>query len=87
MREFRRITLGEFVDDFEMGRKLSDAFGIKQNPENTEQKIGEERMGNGDIIANMGISYVLISMAIIILSVLILVGVYLSRKYALSEKI
>ena len=44
-------------------------------------------MGNGDIIANMGISYVMISMMIILLSVFILVGVYLSRKYALSEKI
>ena len=44
-------------------------------------------MGNGDIIANMGISYVLISIAIVFLSVLILVGVCLSRKYALSEKI
>ena len=87
MREFRRITLGEFVDDFEMGRKLSDSLGIKQNPEKTEQKIGEERMGNGDIIANMGISYVLISMAIVFLSLFIFVGVCLSRKYALSEKI
>ena len=36
MKEFRRITLGEFVDDFEVGRKLSDAFGIKKNIEKTE---------------------------------------------------
>ena len=44
-------------------------------------------MGNGDIIANMGISYLLISFAIIFLSVFIFVGVCLSRKYAFSEKI
>ena len=36
MKEFRRITLGEFVDDLEVGRKLSDVFGIKQKPDNTE---------------------------------------------------
>ena len=44
-------------------------------------------MGNGDIIANMGISYVLISIAIALLSVFIFIGVCLSRKYALHEKI
>ena len=36
MKEFRRIALGEFVDDFEFGQKMSEAFGIKKNPENTE---------------------------------------------------
>ena len=36
MKELRRIALGEFVDDLEFGRKISDAFGIKKNPENTE---------------------------------------------------
>ena len=87
MKEFRRIFLGEFVDDFEIGRKISDAFGIKKNPENTEQKIGEERMGNGDIVANMGISYLLISIAIFLLIMIVFVGAYLSKKYALSEKI
>ena len=87
MKEFRRITLGEFVDDFEAGRKLSDAFGIKSNPENSEQKIGEERMGNGDIIANMGISNILVSIAIVLLFVFVFIGVWLTRKYALNEKI
>ena len=36
LKEFRRLALGEFVDDFEFGRKVSDFFGIKKNPENTE---------------------------------------------------
>ena len=36
MKELRRITLGEFVDDFEFGRKISESFGIKKNPESTE---------------------------------------------------
>ena len=44
-------------------------------------------MGNGDIIANMGISYLLITIAIIVSAVFIFVGVCLSRKYGMSEKI
>ena len=36
MKEFRRITLGEFVDDMEVGRQIQEFFGMKKNPENTE---------------------------------------------------
>ena len=36
MGELRRITLGEFIDDFEFGRKIADKFGLKKKPESTE---------------------------------------------------
>ena len=36
LKEFRRILLGEFIDDFDAGRRIQDFFGIKKNPENTE---------------------------------------------------
>ena len=36
LKEFRRISLGEFIDDFEIGQKVADYFGIKKNPEKTE---------------------------------------------------
>ena len=43
LKEFRRILLGEFIDDFDAGRRIQDFFGIKKNPENTEQKVGKEK--------------------------------------------
>ena len=44
-------------------------------------------MSNGDIIANIGITILLLSIAIFLLYVIVFVVVYLSKKYALSEKI
>ena len=44
-------------------------------------------MGNGDIIANMGVSVLLISIALILLIVIIFAGAYLAKKYAMSEKV
>ena len=79
--------MGEFFDDFEAGRRIQEFFGIKKNPKNTEQKIGKERMGNGDIVGNLGVSVLLISIFIILLIIVIVVGLYVSRKYAMSENI
>ena len=82
MKEFRRLLLGEFVDDFDAGRRIQDFFGIKKNPENTEQKVGKEKMGTGDIIGNLGISVLVISILIILFVVIVIVGVYVTNKYA-----
>ena len=44
-------------------------------------------MGNGDIIGNLGITVLLISLLIILFVVIIFAGFYVSNKYALSEKV
>ena len=36
LMEFRRITLGEFIEDLQLGKKLSDKFGIKHKEESSE---------------------------------------------------
>ena len=44
-------------------------------------------MGNGDIIGNLGITVLLISLLFLLLIVIIFAGSYVSNKYALSEKV
>ena len=44
-------------------------------------------MGNGDIFANIGISILLLTIAIIFLTVIILTGSYFVKKYDLSYKV
>ena len=44
-------------------------------------------MGNGDMIANMGISIVVLTIVIFIFFVIVYTGVYLTKRYALSEKV
>ena len=44
--ELRRIVLGEFMEDLELGDILSDSFGIGSRDESaTEEKLGEDRLG------------------------------------------
>ncbi len=42
-------------------------------------------MGNGDIIGNLGVTVLLITLLIILFIVIVIVGVFVSNKYAMSE--
>ena len=44
-------------------------------------------MGNGNIVGNLGVSVLLISIFIILFIIIIVAGLYVSRKYAMSENI
>ena len=43
-------------------------------------------MSNGDWKANLGISFVLIAILVILVFIIVFAGVYMSRKYALSAE-
>ena len=43
-------------------------------------------MWNGDMFANLGISFVLIAIAIVLIFIIVFAGVYMTRKYAMSPK-
>ena len=44
-------------------------------------------MGNGDIIGNLGITVLLITLLFILFILMVFTGFYVSNKYALSEKV
>ena len=69
--EITRIALGQYLDDFELGKKMSEAFGIKTKDDGPEEKFGDDRLGVNSLFGNIGITVVLIILVLFVLTIIV----------------
>ena len=55
--EFRRIALGEFMDDLDFGKEVASFFGLPTSKNSAaDEAVGEERLSYGrSVFGNIGI--------------------------------
>ena len=85
--EIKRIFLGEYIEDLEVGQKMSNAFGIetRNKLEQPEDNIGEDRLGSNDVFGNFGITLILAIFVFLLLIGLLFIVILMSRRIALSQ--
>ena len=85
--EIKRIFLAEYIEDLEVGQKMSNAFGIetRNKVEEPQDNIGEDRMGSDDVFGNFGITLILAIFVFLLLIGLLFIVILMSRRIALSQ--
>ena len=87
--QLRRIVLGEFIDDLELGSKIANKIGIEQkdaSESDVSEKVGISRLGPDDILQNVGPSMILVTLLLLIMIAILVVSLYLCSKCHCSEK-
>ena len=85
--ELKKIALGEFMDDIDIGGTVLQNFGIdysKSSP--TEEKVGEERLGSSDPLAFFGPTMLLGTILFIFLIVTIVLSRCIFKRTRVSYK-
>ena len=88
LHEFRRVALGEFMDDFDFGKEIANFFGLPTSEDSAaDVTVGQERLYLGaSVSGNLGISLLLISVVFLVLVLIIILMIQLKRRVKLSEK-
>ena len=88
LHELRKISLGEFLDDFEIGKHVLEPIGIvSQSDSATDEKVGEERLGSGKgMSSSFGTTLILASIGFAVLIAVVLLTVYLCKRLTCSAK-
>ena len=75
----RRVAMGEFMDDLEIGDRLAEFFGLSAASESKDdlnnEKVGNERLGSKFISENMGVTFTLIA-AFVVTIILLVFSLY-----------
>ena len=81
------VTLGEFLDDLEIGKQIKEMFSITENERSTtDEKLGEERLGHTSIMARLGPTLILLTSIFIFLVLIVLLLVKCRKRCNLSQK-
>jgi len=68
------ITLGEFLDDLNIGKRLAEVLSIPATEESiTDEKLGDERLGSKNFFASMGPTVIAISIMFALLFLIVLI--------------
>ena len=87
LRELKRIALGEFVDDLELGNKVRLFFSFEPLESYTaEEKVGQERLGPTDAFASIGPTLILVSVVFSLIILIVLILVFIGKKSKTSVK-
>mmetsp|Transcript_28884 Transcript_28884/g.38508 ORF Transcript_28884/g.38508 Transcript_28884/m.38508 type:complete len:256 (+) Transcript_28884:67-834(+) len=85
--ELKRIALGEFMDDLDVGDKVNEIFGLPPNEDSAaEEKVAEERLGSGSVAQNFGVTLLLGTIIFALLLVIILVVIFIAKRANLRDK-
>ena len=79
----KRIALGEYLDDLELGDKVGGFFGVSESKDDAAdvEKVGED--GEGDaksFLDNFGVSLILFSIAFVLFIVIVLSLTYYVKR-------
>ena len=80
--ELRKIALGEFFDDVEVGDWIANIFGMVgyERKNSTDESTSEEdRLGYGDILSIFGPTFIICALLFITL-IAVLIAVFIIRK-------
>ena len=81
-----RIALGQWIDELDIGTKISSAFGIDSEPSGPEDKVGTKRLGSDNLLENLGISLFLVTIIMIFLVLFVLLIRTIKNRSKLSKK-
>ena len=89
-REIRRVALGEYLNDFQIGKNIAKFLGLSgtglyEDGDGTE-KMGKERLGSKYIFDNLGVTLILITFAILIIAFIVILLLLCSKVCSLSPK-
>ena len=88
LHELRKISLGEFLDDLEIGGNILRLLGINSEKKTvTEEVVGEDRLGSRkDIFANFGSTLILASLGMVFVVIVVCLIIIFLRRVTCSEK-
>ena len=88
LHELRKISLGEFLDDLEIGGNILRLLGINSGKKSvTEEVVGEDRLGSRkDIFANFGSTLILASIGMLVVIIAVCTLIILLRRVKCSKK-
>ena len=80
--EFRRMALGEFMDDLDIGSEIANAFDLSTSSETAaDEKVGEERLSSGrSVLGSFGITQLLILISLCTLILILLIAMKIKSK-------
>ena len=75
------------MDDLELGNVCANALGIEFEEKSvTEERLEQDRLGGGSIIANFGITSILISISLLLIILIVSILVCIFKRICNSEK-
>mmetsp|Transcript_20732 Transcript_20732/g.25371 ORF Transcript_20732/g.25371 Transcript_20732/m.25371 type:complete len:301 (-) Transcript_20732:1007-1909(-) len=86
--QLKRIALGEFMDDFDIGNDLMKVMGLPPNEASaTEEKVGEERLGgSSNALSSLGATLLLGSLVFVLIIIMLVAVIVISRRVKFSDK-
>ena len=82
------ITLGEFLDDLEIGKRIAEALSILLPDESiTDEKLGDERLGQKDFFSSMGPTLIALTIILALLFFIVLILTWCRKRSWFGEKI
>ena len=85
--ELRKIALGEFLDDLELGARINETLGIQgSSNSSTDTKVGEERLGSADILTSFGPTSIVLTALFTFILILVTILVVLCRRSSLCQR-
>ena len=83
LHEMKRIALGEYLDDLELGDKFGGFFGVSESKDDVGdvEKVGEDAEGDSkSFLDNFGVSFILFFIAFALLIAIVLFLVYYVKR-------
>ena len=78
--ELKKVALGEFMDDLDIGGEVMNSIGIQVNKGSAaDEKVGEERLGSSNLWASLGPTLILGSFVFLIIVLIIVASIVVSR--------
>ena len=69
------------MEDLELGDIIAESLGIEVSDNSAiEEKLEEERLGEGSIITSLGASILLISIVLLIIVFILLIAIFICRR-------
>ena len=85
--ELKRVALGEFMDDLDVGNQVNEMIGLPPNENSsTDEAVGEERLGSGSITQSFGATLLLCTMIFVAIVLVIVIIIFIARRVELSDK-
>ena len=85
--ELKRVALGEFVDDLDVGCTVMEAMGMPPNDsQGTDEKVGEERLGISSPLQSFGVTLLLSSILFATLMLVVIALIVILRRSSPSVK-
>ena len=84
LEELKRIVLGEYMDDLDIGKRLQEAFNIEPSEEVIGEKSGKDRLGSESLFANIGSTLFIVTLVFALIVTILLVVLRCSKSASIQ---